>query len=71
MTAAKTAPTLEEIRAWPATHPVPRSCEALGISQSWGYELIKAGDFPCRVITIRSRSRVVTASLLKLLEEGE
>ena len=61
-------PTLEEIRSWPVTVEVRQACRAIGISSSWGYQLIVSGEFPCRVIKIGHRSRVVTASLLCLLE---
>ncbi len=64
-------PTLEEIRSWPATVDVPTAARALGYSKSWGYQLIAQGEFPCRVITVRGRSRAVTASLLALLGAGE
>lgn len=66
-------PTLEEIETWPATVAVPRAAEALGISQSWAYQLIAQGEFPCRVLKLgsRSRGRVVTASLISLLTTGE
>jgi hypothetical protein len=63
-----TGPTLDEIRSWPVTVEVRRACRAIGISPSWGYQLIASGDFPCRVIKIGHRSRVVTASLVALLE---
>lgn len=69
-THAASAPTLAEIRSWPATVDVRRACQAIGISGAWGYELLARGEFPCRVIKIRSRTRVVTASLLALLETG-
>jgi hypothetical protein len=64
-------PTLDEIRDWPATVDVRRACDAIGISPSWGYQLINSGAFPCRVLTIGHRARVVTASLLVLLEGAE
>lgn len=71
MTASKVAPTLDEIRACPATIDVPFACSALGISKSWGYQLVAQGEFPARVIQIgSSRTRVVTASLISLLETG-
>jgi hypothetical protein len=57
------APTLDEVRGWPATVGVASACGALGISQSWGYQLVTENEFPCRVLTIRGRTRVVTASL--------
>ena len=61
-------PTLAEIETWPATVPVPFACSALGISKSWGYQLVVQHEFPCKVITIGKRSRVVTASLVALLK---
>lgn len=72
MTAAEasTGPTLDEVRSWPVTVEVRQACRAIGISPSWGYQLIASGDFPCRVIKISHRSRVVTASLLSLLESA-
>jgi hypothetical protein len=62
------APTLEEIRGWPATVDVATGARALGYSRSWAYQLVAAGEFPVRVITVRGRSRVVTAALLALLD---
>lgn len=65
-------PTLDEVRGWPATVDVRQACRAIGISPSWGYDLIKRGEFPCRVLRISGgRSRVITASLITLLETGE
>lgn len=61
-------PTLDEVKAWPATVSVAEACTALGISPSWGYELIAANEFPCKTLTIRNRTRVITASLIVLLE---
>jgi len=62
-------PTLGEIKTWPATVSVARGSSALGFSTSWGYQLVAAGEFPARVIKVRGRARVVTASLLALLDE--
>jgi hypothetical protein len=62
------APTLDEVRRWPATVSIAQACEALGYSTSWGYDLANSGDFPCRLISVRSRKRVVTASLIEVLE---
>jgi hypothetical protein len=55
----------------PPTVGVGRACEAIGISTSWGYQLIAQDEFPCKTITIRGRSRVLTTSLVSLLETGE
>jgi hypothetical protein len=64
------APTLDEVRALPATCSVAEAAAALGISKSWGFQLVKSGEFPCATIAIRGRTRVITASLISLLEGG-
>lgn len=61
------AVTLDDVRAWPATTDLRSACEALGISKSHGYALAARGEFPCRVIHVGTRVRVVTESLLELL----
>ena len=61
------APTLAEIRQWPATVDVEKAAAALGISRTTAYEAIRRGDFPVAVISVRSRRRVVTAALVALL----
>jgi excisionase family DNA binding protein len=60
--------TLDEVRALPPTTDVPIASQYLGVSKSYGYELCARGEFPCRVIKVGNRYRVVTASLLALLE---
>ncbi|MFD0169145.1 hypothetical protein ACFVJH_34145 [Streptomyces decoyicus] len=44
---------------------------ALGYSRAKGYDLARRGEFPCRVLRIGRSTRVVTASLLRVLESGE
>lgn len=66
-----TAPTLDEVRTWPATVDVVTAAKALGVSPSTAYEAIARGDFPVRVISVRRRYRVVTAGLVRLLSETE
>ncbi|MEU6641266.1 DNA-binding protein [Saccharomonospora sp. NPDC046836] len=62
------APTLEEIKAnWPAVSRIPQACAALDISRSHGYELLKRGEFPCRVIKVGNSYRAITASLIEVL----
>lgn len=65
---AAAAPTLDEIRNWPATVDVPQAASALGISKSHLYELIKQGNAPVRTLPFGARLRVVTASLVDLLQ---
>ncbi|MFD8739393.1 helix-turn-helix transcriptional regulator [Streptomyces sp. NPDC059618] len=67
MSAAST-PTLAEIRDWPATVNVPEAARAIGISKSHFFELIKRGEAPVAVLSFGARHRVVTASLVRLLE---
>ncbi len=62
------APTLDEIRTWPATVDVPTACAPFGISRSYGYELAARGEFPARVLRVGGRTRVVTASIVAALE---
>jgi excisionase family DNA binding protein len=60
-------PTLAEIKQWPATVDVEKAAEALGISRSTAYDLIRRNEFPVTVISVRTRRRVVTAGLVELL----
>ncbi|MDN5917093.1 MAG: helix-turn-helix domain-containing protein [Pseudonocardia sp.] len=62
------APTLDDIRGWSATVDVPTACAAFGVSRSYGYELVKRGEFPARTLKVGGRVRVITASVLAELE---
>lgn len=64
-------PTTVDISALGPTTDIPTASELWGISRSYGFQLAKQGKFPCRVIKVGSRYRVVTASLLELLEVDE
>lgn len=61
-------PTLDEIRQWPATVSVPKAASALGISPRMAYVMVARGDFPARVLPFGTTRRIVTASLVALLE---
>jgi predicted DNA-binding transcriptional regulator AlpA len=63
----KPSRTLAEIAVGPPTLDVPTACQHIGISTSHGYNLIGRGEFPCRVLMVGTRRRVVTASLVALL----
>ncbi len=63
--------TLRELRNGPPTVDVRTACRVLGISRSHGYNLIAAGEFPAKVITVGSRRRVITVSLLRLIEGND
>ncbi|WP_063804223.1 helix-turn-helix domain-containing protein [Streptomyces roseifaciens] len=53
------------------TGSVEDASKALGISRAKGYDLVRQGEFPCRVTRIGRKTRVVTASLLRVLDSGE
>ncbi|MFC6088233.1 DNA-binding protein [Saccharothrix lopnurensis] len=62
-------PTLAEVRRWPATVNVAKAASAFGISRSHAYELITTGDFPAKVIKLRSTYRVITESIVRALSD--
>ncbi len=61
------APTLDDIRSWPATVDLATGGRPFGISRSYAYELAKRGEFPAKVIQVGGKARVVTASILAIL----
>lgn len=63
-----TGPTYEEIRQWPAVVSVEQAALALGVSRAHAYECIKAGTFPARSIRVGGRVKVVTSSILAVLD---
>lgn len=68
--AATEVPTLDEVRTWPATVSVPKAATALGISKSYLHALIKQNEAPVKVLPLNGRNRVITASLVRLLEDA-
>ncbi|MGH3218976.1 MAG: helix-turn-helix domain-containing protein [Streptosporangiaceae bacterium] len=62
--------TLREVRSWPATVDVEDAARALGISRASAYNAIAIGDFPGETIRVNRRLRVLTASLIEVLEGG-
>ncbi|MFJ5259130.1 DNA-binding protein [Streptomyces sp. NPDC088387] len=65
---AADTPTLDDIRSWPATVSVPKAATALGVSRSYLHDLIKRNEAPVKVLPLDGRHRVITASLVRLLE---
>lgn len=60
------------IRAtWSGTGSVEEAAKAFGFSRAKGYDLVRQGSFTCRVLHIGRSTRVVTASLLRVLDSGE
>lgn len=60
--------TLDEVRGWPALVSMADAARVLRISKSHGYQLARDDAFPCRVLHLGGSVRVVTASLIALLE---
>ncbi|MFF3656219.1 helix-turn-helix domain-containing protein [Streptomyces olivochromogenes] len=56
---------------WGGTGSVEDASRAFGFSRARGYDLVRRGEFPCRVLRIGRSTRVLTASLLRVLESGE
>lgn len=57
----------EELLDLPATVGPLVAFRALGIGSTKGYELIRAGAFPVRVLRVGKTDRIITADLLELL----
>lgn len=68
MTTAE-APSLDEVKSWGATCDVRDAARAIGISKSTAYEWIRMGEFPAAVISVRSKRRIITADLVRLLSQ--
>jgi predicted DNA-binding transcriptional regulator AlpA len=65
------ARTLAQLRMRPPTLDVTEAAGWLGVGRSSAYEAIRRGDFPAKTITVNRRLRVLTASLIRVLEDGE
>ena len=63
-------PTLEQIRRWPAAVNVEDAALALGISRSGLYVAVREGTCPVETITVGKRKKVLTHSLIAVLEGG-
>lgn len=63
-------PTLAAIRRWPPTVDVAQAALALGVSRSSLYQAIQQDASPVAVIHVNRRLRVLTESLLDLLDPG-
>lgn len=64
----RTTVTLDEVRLGPPMIGVAAASALIGISRSYGFELARRGEFPCRVVKVGSRYRVPKSALLALLE---
>lgn len=59
--------TRDDLLALPATVDIPTAAKAIGIGRVQAYELAGKGEFPCKVLKLGSRYKVITSELLKLL----
>jgi helix-turn-helix protein len=64
----KNSMTLAQVRKLPATCNVEVAAQALGISRASAYAAIASGDFPVAVIRVNRRMKVITHSLVAVLE---
>ena len=66
-TADQRGMSLDELLALPATVNVVTAARALGIGHNKAYDLIKAGEFPVRTLTMGNTVRIPTAALWEAL----
>jgi hypothetical protein len=62
--------SLDEVLALPATVNVVTAARALGIGHNKAYDLIKAGQFPVRTLSMGDTVRIPTAALWEALGVG-
>lgn len=60
--------TMKQIRELPATVDAETGGAAFGISRSTAYEALRRGTFPARAIKVNGTWRIITASILEVLE---
>jgi hypothetical protein len=59
--------TRDDLLALPATIDLLTAARALGIGRNQAYDLASRGEFPCRVLKLGKRYKVVTEELLRHL----
>jgi predicted DNA-binding transcriptional regulator AlpA len=65
---ANNSVTLDEIRrSWPPTIDVVTAGNAFGLGRAASYDLVRRGEFPCQVLRLGHRLRVVTADVIRVL----
>lgn len=69
--AARENITIAQVRRWPPTVDVSRAALALGVSRATLYAALARGERPVQVITVSRRLKVITASLLEVLEGSD
>jgi hypothetical protein len=61
-------PTLAQVKRWPPTVNVEDAAQALGVGRASLYASIVDGTCPVQVIWVGQRRKVLTHSLIALLE---
>ncbi|MDH6116842.1 hypothetical protein ABH930_000261 [Kitasatospora sp. GAS204A] len=56
-----------ELLVLPAAIDLDTANRAIGLGRSKGYELARRDAYPCRVLRLGKKYRVITADLLRLL----
>ncbi|MFF3114239.1 hypothetical protein ACFVSN_34265 [Kitasatospora sp. NPDC057904] len=56
-----------ELLALPAAIDLDTANRAIGLGRSKGYELARRDAYPCRVLRLGKKYRVITTDLLRLL----
>lgn len=64
-------PTLDEIRTWEPAVSVTRAAPAVGRSRAGLYQAIRDGECPVETIVVGKTIKVLTASLIRVLEGRE
>lgn len=62
------APTIDEVRKWPAVVSVRQSARALGIPLEEAGDMVKRGDYPAETMRVGRRVVVLTLSVVDVLE---
>jgi len=62
--------TLAQVRRWPPTVNVSDAARALGVSRSGLYVAISEGTCPVETIVVGRRVKILTHSLVTVLEGG-
>jgi hypothetical protein len=61
-------PTIDQVRRWPASVNIEDAALALGVSRSGLYSAVREGACPVQVIRVGKRKKVLTHSLIAVLE---
>jgi hypothetical protein len=63
--------TLAQIRRWPPTCSVCEAASALGVSKTALYDALGRGERPVQVIRVGRTMKVLTHSLIRVLEGSD